>query len=85
MRKIADIHTELSQITYEDILNNIKSIIAEKGMKQIFVAEKAGFSKQEFSNILHGRKLLRVEYIPRIAMALDVEIKVLFEKNCPTS
>ena len=54
-------------------------------MKQIFVAEKAGFSKQEFSNILHGRKLLRVEYIPRIAMALDVEIKVLFEKNCPTS
>lgn len=56
--------------TYEDIINNIKRILAAKGMKQVVVAERAGFSPQEFSNMLNGRrKLLRVEYMPAIAEA----------------
>ena len=39
--------------TYEDIINNIKRILAAKGMKQVVVAERAGFSPQEFSNMLN--------------------------------
>ena len=37
---------------YEDVISNIKSVISDKGMKQKAVAEKAGFTPQEFSNIL---------------------------------
>lgn len=71
--------------TYEDVLCNIKEIISKKGVKQTFVAERAGFTKQELSNILNGHKLLRIEHLPRIAEALDVEISNLYpKKNCPT-
>ena len=50
--------------TYEDIISNIKHIIDEKGMKQGVVAERAGFTKQEFSNIMNDRrKLLRIEHL----------------------
>lgn len=48
-------------------------------MKQCIVAERAGFTAQDFSNMLNERrKLLRVEHLPRIADALGVEIRELF-------
>ena len=75
----------MQSITYEDVVSNIRNIISQKGMKQVFVAEKAGFTKQELSNILNGHKLLRVEHLPNLARALEVEISDLYpKKNCPT-
>lgn len=48
-------------------------------MKQGVVAERAGFTPQEFSNILNDRrKLLRVEYLLPIADALDVDVNSLY-------
>ena len=64
---------------YDDIISNIKRIIDEKGMKQGFVAEKACFTKQEFSNILNDRrKRLRVEHLWDIAMTLGVSVNDLY-------
>lgn len=61
-------------ITYEMIIQNIKDLIESKGMKQVVVAERAGFTPQDFSNILNERrKLLRVEHIWPVAKALGVE------------
>ena len=66
-------------IKYEDIVDNIKKIISVKGMKQGVVAERAGFSQCEFSNILNGRrKLLRVEHILPLAQALEVDVNTLY-------
>lgn len=63
----------MAAITYQEIIDNIKRIINEKGMKQCAVAERAGFSQQEFSNLVNERrKLLRVEHILPIANALGV-------------
>jgi transcriptional regulator with XRE-family HTH domain len=73
------------QMEYEKVISKIKQVITDKGMKQCVVAERSGFSVAEFSNMLNGRKLLRVEYIPRIANALGIEPNDLFEKeDCPT-
>lgn len=48
-------------------------------MKQSVVAERAGFTPQEFSNILNERrKLLRIEFMPPIAKALDVDMNELY-------
>ena len=69
----------MKSITYEEIIDNIKRLIDEKGMKQCVVAERAGFSKQEFSNLVNERrKLLRVEHILPIANALGVEPNDLY-------
>lgn len=64
---------------YEDIVNNIKALIDAKGMKQGVVAERAGFTPQDFSNMLNERrKLIRVEHLPAIADALKVNVNDLF-------
>ena len=66
-------------LDYSDITNNIKRLINKKGMKQSVVAHRAGFTPQDFSNMLNGRrKLIRIEHIPLIAKALEVNINELF-------
>ena len=48
-------------------------------MKQKVIAERAGFTPQEFSNILNDRrKLLRVEHMPAIADAMEVDVNELY-------
>lgn len=64
---------------YDALIDNIKKLISKKGMKQCVVAERAGFTPQEFSNILNDRrKLLRVEFLPPIAKALEVDMNELY-------
>lgn len=63
---------------YEDIINNLIDLVERKKLKKGAIAAKLGLSSQQFSDILHGRKLLRVENIPLIAEALEVDIADLF-------
>lgn len=64
---------------YDTLIANIKSEIQNRGMKQGVVAERSGFSDQEFSNMMNGRKLVKVEYIPAIASAIGVSANDLFK------
>lgn len=64
-----------------DVINNIKSIIKTNGLKQKYVAERAGFTPQEFSNILNGRKRLEVNYVHCVCNALNITPNELFESN----
>lgn len=63
---------------YEKLILNIRALIDENGLKKGFVAEKAGFTVQEFSNILCNRQLLRVEDVPAIASAIGVTPNDIF-------
>ncbi len=60
---------------------NAESIIRKKCLKQCAVAEKAGYTKQQFNAMLKGRKVIRDTDIMRIAYALDVDANALFEKR----
>lgn len=74
--------TNNCNVEYDDVINNIKDIIEEKGLKQSFVAKKAGLTPQELSNILNDRrKLLRVEYLPGVADALGMTVDDLYRKR----
>lgn len=55
-----------------DIAKNIKAIIKNQRYLQGAIAERAGFSQKQFSDMLNGRKLILAEHIPRIANALNV-------------
>lgn len=61
-----------------DLISNIEQIISDKGMKKYVVAERAGLTKQGFSDILNCRKTFKAEYIPGIADALGVDANTLF-------
>ena len=52
------------------VANRVREIITEKGLKQTAIAEKAGFSTQEFSDMLNGRRLMRAVDIASIISAL---------------
>ena len=47
-------------------------IIKEKGLKQVYVAEKAGFKAQELNDMLNGRRLIKLCDIPQLAEVLGV-------------
>lgn len=54
------------------IAQGIIYLIKKNGIKQKFIAEKAGYKTQEFSDMLNGRKLIKACDIPKLAFALGV-------------
>lgn len=63
---------------YEELVQNIKEIIRLSGLKQCLIAERAGYGKKEFSNMLNGRKTIKAGDIPGIAVSLGVTPNELF-------
>ena len=41
------------------VAENIQRIINEKGLKRVYVAEKAGYTAQMLSDMLSGRKIIK--------------------------
>lgn len=62
----------------EPMASNVQKIIEEKGLKQIAVAERAGYSKQQFNAMLNGRKVIKPCDVLAIAAALAVDTSALF-------
>lgn len=57
---------------------NIIRIINDRGLKQCAVAEKSGFSKQQFNSMLNGRKIIKPCDAIKIADTLGVEMNDLY-------
>lgn len=58
---------------------NICRIINEKGMKQGAVAERAGYSKQQLSDMINGRRIIKPCDILALANVLGVTVGDLFK------
>lgn len=63
------------------ILENIKKIIKEKGLKVENVSNAIGISKGEFSKILSGQRDNYPKYLPQIADSLEVSFHQLVTPN----
>lgn len=61
------------------VAENISSIIRRKGLKQVYIAEKAGFEKQQFNDMLNGRKIIKPCDALAIAGALNVTMNDLYK------
>lgn len=57
---------------------NIARLIDERGLKQSAVASWAGYTKQQLSDMLNGRRIIRPCDVMAIAMALEVDVGDLF-------
>lgn len=60
---------------------NIERIVAKRGLFKSYVAKKAGLTPANLSDILGGRRVVRMSEVADIARALDVEISELFVEN----
>lgn len=57
----------------EPLATGLKVIIAKKGLKNLYVAQNAGYTAQELSDMLNGRRLIKACDIPGLAKALNVK------------
>lgn len=60
------------------VAENMKRIIAEADLKQLAVAKKIGCTPQELTDMIYGRRIIKVNDVPRISLALGVNIDALF-------
>lgn len=60
------------------VAKHITGVIESKGLKQIYIAKKAGYSPQEFNDMLNGRRLIKANDIARISSVLDVDVNCLY-------
>ena len=61
--------------------SNIVKVINQKGLKQKAVAERAGYTAQQFTDMLKGRKIIKPCDVLAIADALGVTANDLFAKT----
>lgn len=57
----------------------IKNIIQDRAYMQSEIARRAGFSSQQFNDMLHERKIIRADYMPLIARALGVSVQEIYD------
>ena len=62
-------------------MNRIKEVLEEKGIKQIWLAERLGKSFNSVNSYVQNRKQPRLEVLGEIAKILDVDIKDLIISN----
>lgn len=60
------------------VAKNVRRILSERGLKHKVIAEKAGYTEGQFSNILCGRKNIDTSDVLRISKALAVTPNVLY-------
>jgi putative transcriptional regulator len=64
-------------LTILAIMNRIKEVLKEKGIKQIWLADKIGKSYNMVNGYVQNRQQPRLEVLNDIAEILDVDIKEL--------
>ena len=62
-------------------MNRIKEVLEEKGIKQIWLAEKLGKSFNTVNSYVQNRQQPRLEVLNQIAKILNVSIKELLVDN----
>lgn len=64
---------------------NIMRIIDEKGLKQCALAKRAGYTNQQLSDMLNGRKIIKPCDAVALADALGVTMNDLYAKGAETN
>ena len=62
-------------------MNRIKEVLKEKGIKQIWLAEKLGKSYNMVNGYVQNRQQPRLEVLSEIATILEVDIKELIKSS----
>ena len=62
-------------------MNRIKEVLADKGIKQSWLAEKLGKSYNMVNSYVQNRQQPRLEILNEIAEILDVDVRELIISN----
>lgn len=62
-------------------MNRIKEVLKEKGIKQIWLADKLGKSYNMVNGYVQNRQQPRLEVLSEIATILEIDIKELIKSS----
>jgi putative transcriptional regulator len=62
-------------------MNRIKEVLQEKGIKQIWLAERLGKSFNTVNSYVQNRQQPRLEVLNEIANLLVVDVRILIVSN----
>ena len=62
-------------------MNRIKEVLEEKGIKQIWLADRLGKSFNSVNSYVQNRQQPRLETLMEIANILDIDVKELIISN----
>jgi putative transcriptional regulator len=62
-------------------MNRIKEVLKEKGIKQIWLADKLGKSYNMVNGYVQNRQQPRLEVLNKIATILDMDVRKLIVSN----
>ena len=62
-------------------MNRIKEVLKEKGIKQIWLADKLGKSYNMVNGYVQNRQQPRLEVLNEIATILDIDVRELIVSN----
>jgi len=62
-------------------MNRIKEVLSERGVKQVWLAEKLGKSFNTINGYVQNRKQPSLEVLYKIAKILNIEVKDLLISN----
>jgi len=71
----------LWRLTLFELMNRIKTVLEEKGIKQTWLAERLGKSYNMVNGYVQNRQQPRLEVLYDIARILDVTPKELLKDN----
>jgi putative transcriptional regulator len=63
------------------VMNRIKSVLKEKGIKQTTLSEKLGKSYNMVNGYVQNRQQPRLEVLNEIAQIIDVDVRELLVSN----
>lgn len=63
------------------IASTIRAYLQDHGIKQTFIAEKCGWSKQKMSHIVNGKSKMTVEDYQTLCRAIGVPYELFLEDN----
>jgi putative transcriptional regulator len=64
-------------------MNRIKEVLKQKGLKQIWLADKLGKSYNMVNGYVQNRQQPRLEVLNDIAEILDIDVKELIVSSKP--
>lgn len=62
------------------VADNVRTMIDEKGYRYSAIAERAGYTRQQLSDMLNGRKLILADDCAKLRKAIGCTYDDLFRK-----
>lgn len=69
----------------QPVASNVIRIIDRRGLKKKVIAEKAGYSEQMLSDMLNGRRVIKIIDVKKLGKALGVDANALFATDSRTA